>query len=395
MAQTTDRPLRIAFSPLGSLLWTGGGHYLKNLLIALHSLGPNRRPEIALLMLHQERSRFANLDAYADIFLSLPRYSSGFWKRQLVRIQKRFQIYESPLATCLRANRINCVFSKGQYWEPKFDVPVLSWIPDFQHLHLPEMFSSEEIEKRNRVYAQVASAASRIILSSQDALQDFAGFVPGEVQKARVLPFVAAVPAGIYDSNPAWICHHYHLPERFVYLPNQFWKHKNHAVVIEAMEILKNKHPEVTIVCTGNTNEPRDPLHFARLLATISAHGLRDKFIVLGMVSYDHLFQLMRQSVAVLQPSLFEGWSTTVEEVKSVGKRIIMSDIAVHREQDPPKAVFFDPHDPISLADHIARVFENTPSGPDEELESQAKKLLPCRIVRFGEAFLNIVQEVA
>ena len=63
------------------------------------------------------------------------------------------------------------------------------------------------------------------------------------------------------------------------------------------------------------------------------------------MLPRAHVFRLMRQSLAVLQPSLFEGWSTSVEEAKSVGKRMILLDIPVHREQDPPRALFFDPRD--------------------------------------------------
>ena len=69
------------------------------------------------------------------------------------------------------------------------------------------------------------------------------------------------------------------------------------------------------------------------------------------MVPREDLYQLIRQSLAVLQPSLFEGWSTTVEEAKSIGKQIILSDLPVHREQVESGARFFDANDPNSLAE--------------------------------------------
>ena len=54
----------------------------------------------------------------------------------------------------------------------------------------------------------------------------------------------------------------------------------------------------------------------------------------------DDVFGLINIAKAVINPSLFEGWSSTVEECKSVGKNMILSDINVHKEQHP-NAFFF------------------------------------------------------
>ena len=58
----------------------------------------------------------------------------------------------------------------------------------------------------------------------------------------------------------------------------------------------------------------------------------------------------MRASIAVINPSLIEGWSTTVEEAKSLGVPLILSDIPVHREQNQ-EVMFFDPRSARSLAE--------------------------------------------
>jgi glycosyltransferase involved in cell wall biosynthesis len=230
-------------------------------------------------------------------------------------------------------------------------------------------------------------------LSSEDAQRDFAGFSLSAANKARVLSFVAQPPADIYDSAPDWVCDQYHLPQRFIYLPNQFWKHKNHEIVIQALALVKAKHSEISVVCTGNPSDNRHPSYFAELLTSVSTLGLRDNFIILGMVPHAHLFQLMRQSLAVLQPSLFEGWSTTVEEAKSLGKRVILSDLPVHREQNPSTSIFFNPHDPQALAECLRLTFETAPCGPDDALESQAREQLPNRTRAFGRIFMEIVSE--
>lgn len=399
MLPSNSRPLRVAFTSMYSETWPAGAQYLKNLFIALKSLDSPWQPAISLLVLDQAKpDSYDSLIPYTDQLLIMPPdpLSLKVWQRLSVRMPKWLSVCiapNHPLVSYLRKHPVDALFAPAKFG-PRFSIPLLSWISDFQHLHLPEIFSPEQIRTRNQVFSQFIDYADLIILSSQCALRDFARFSPHSICKARVLSFVAQIPEHTYDSDPAWVCEYYHLPQRFFYLPNQFWKHKNHELVIEALSLVRVQHPDVTVVCTGSTYEGRDPLHFARLLTMISTRNLRNHLIILGMVPYDHVPQLMRQSLAVLQPSLFEGWSTTVEEAKSVGKRIILSDIPVHREQDPPQAVFFDPHDPEMLADCLVRALREQDHGPDCELEALARERLPKRTRVFGQTFVEIVREI-
>jgi glycosyltransferase involved in cell wall biosynthesis len=72
------------------------------------------------------------------------------------------------------------------------------------------------------------------------------------------------------------------------------------------------------------------------------------------MVPADHVYALMRTSTALINPSRFEGWSTTVEEAKSFGAPMILSDIEVHREQTDGTSRYFGVDDPEALADHLS-----------------------------------------
>lgn len=399
MQLSNNRPLRIAFANMSSTHWIAGAHYLKNLWVALRSLDGGYRPEIVLLVSHQAQpDSYSDLKPLIDQLLFWPPrpLQSDLWQRLMIGILRRVGVWLGPPpspASDLLKHRVDCIFV-STHFGPRFSVPLLTWIPDFQHLHLPEMFSPKEIQDRSKSFSRIADDAERVILSSQSALHDFERFAPQATHKARVLSFVSQVPADTYHSDPAQVCDYYHLPRRFIYLPNQFWKHKNHEVVIQALALAKAHHPEITVVCTGSTSEHRAPLYFSKLLATISYLGLRNNLILLGFVPHAHIFQLMRQSLAVLQPSLFEGWSTTVEETKSVGKSIILSNIPVHREQDPPQAVFFDPHDPEALANCLVMAFDEKKPGPDYELEALARERLPTRTREFGRTFVEIVQEV-
>ena len=72
--------------------------------------------------------------------------------------------------------------------------------------------------------------------------------------------------------------------------------------------------------------------------------------MILGKSPYQDVQALTIESKALINPSLFEGWSTIVEEAKSLGKRIILSDINVHKEQNPDGGIYFPVHDAEKLA---------------------------------------------
>lgn len=394
MNQGSDMSLHLAFAYSDGILWTGGLHYLRNLFAAMRSLEEPLQPEISLLVPPKlSRDSYGLLEPYLDRLLYMPAGPTRSWKLNHWYARAREWLgIAPPVLSYLRTQSVACLFSTEEYG-PHFAMPLLTWIPDFQHHRLPEMFPDDERRERDRRYRRIEQYATRVIVSSRDALNDWARFAPEAMSKARVLSFVAQVPAEVYSADPVWICNHYHLPQRFFYLPNQFWKHKNHQVVLRALDLLHAQHPEIVVVCTGNTRDYRHSQHFAQLQDMIAAKQLATNFIILGAVPHEHVLQLMRQSLAVLQPSLFEGWSTPVEEAKSIGKSIIISDLPVHREQDPPAAAFFDPHDPEQLAHCLKDVFVVKAAGPDVELEAQARAQLPERTRQFGARLIDIAQE--
>ena len=300
---------------------------------------------------------------------------------------------DSPMALLLKKAEIDVLFI-SKWMGKSSGVPIMTWIPDFQHVHLPHMFTPEERESRDRVYSQLAQEAATVILISHNALEDFRAFAPTEAHKGRVLQFVAQVDAQVYDADPSFVCTEYHLSEKFFYVPNQFWQHKNHGIIVEALALLHQTHSDITVVCTGNPHDYRQPHYFSDLLVKIARAGVQNQFIMLGMIPHPHIFALIRQSVAVLQPSLFEGWNTSIEETKSIGKMMILSDMPVHREQNPPQSRYFDPTNAEELAKYFIEIYETRQSGPDMVLEAQARAQFSQRAQAFGAQFMSIVQEV-
>jgi glycosyltransferase involved in cell wall biosynthesis len=299
------------------------------------------------------------------------------------------------LEQLLRSLKIDVLSHSGQMG-PRSHFPTIGWIPDFQHVRLPEFFSAKERKARAGVFTRLADYCTRVVVSSEDARRDFIEFRPRAAEKVRVLQFVPRFIDALDNGEPREsLLARYGIEGPYFHLPNQFWAHKNHAVVVEALQSARAKGRRMSVVATGQTSDYRNPEHFKRLMKNLAESDCAEDFSILGLVPSADLVGLMRHSVAVINPSLFEGWSTTVEESKCLGKTIILSDIPVHREQNPDYGHFFNPRAPEQLAGLMIAVLD----GHDREREAtQAAKArgdLPRRLAAVAETYERIVLEAA
>lgn len=296
-----------------------------------------------------------------------------------------------PLERFLRRHRIE-VLSHSGVFARRSGIPVVNWIPDLQHRRLPEFFDERERRERDRSYDLVCRRSTLMVASSDCARRDLEEFFPAATGKVRVLRFVD-VSCDAPPVDPVLLARRYGIEGRYVLVPNQFWAHKNHAIVLRALDVLKRRGHAVRVLATGLTTDYRRPGHFAALMRIRAEAGIEALFSPLGVVPHEDLVSLARGAVALVNPSLFEGWSTSVEEAKSLGKRIILSDIDVHREQAPARGAFFDPRDPQALADRMWEAWTAHDPAEEARFAARAATELPARRRAFAEAYAAIVQE--
>lgn len=394
--------VKIGFSFLGGQHWIAGVTFLESILKAVRSLPAEERPEVALLLnMTPDAKQLDSLRPYVDEVLQLPAAKTNNlpkWHQKYRSLKQRLGLPVHPLPPALvlepflKEHGITTFFAKNEC-EKLSEIPLISWIPDFQHEYLPDFFSAQELKNRRHHFGRIAECSDRIALTSADVLNDLRKFLPAGAHKAMIMPFVTCVPDSCLLNSPQYVIERYQIPEKFIYLPNQFFRHKNHLTVIKALEIAVKANPEVTVVCSGNTQDHRQPQYFNEILQEIAQRDVRRNFIILGLIPYEHVFALMRQSLSVLQPSNFEGHPLSLAESKSMGKRIILSDLAVHKEIAPEWALFFNRESPEELAELMLSTYEKAKPGPDAELEALMKERNPKRIANFGREFLKIVLE--
>ena len=125
-----------------------------------------------------------------------------------------------------------------------------------------------------------------------------------------------------------------------------------------------------------------------RILRLIDELGVSDRVRVLGLIPRADAIALIRKAAFVVQPSLFEGWSALVEEARTLGKALVLSDIAIHREQAPPLAQYFPPEDVHALADAMERTWH----APEVNREGSARRSAQLRAAAFARRFLYIAE---
>jgi glycosyltransferase involved in cell wall biosynthesis len=243
--------------------------------------------------------------------------------------------------------------------------------------------------------AAVADTEGIVILSSRAALADFRQFFPMAKATPRVWSFHSLLKLSPLPENNALISQ-LNLPLKYLYVPNQFWAHKNHGIIFQALRILRDEFDLcVFLVCTGAQVDTRNSLYYEQLLSGLVMDGLRDQVRILGLLPRDQQLAILRSCAAVVQPSLFEGWSTVVEDVRAIGRPLFLSDIAVHREQMQDTAFFFNPHSAQALARLIAKYWPSLCSGPDEVMENAAQLASTDLVLASARAFSAICREAA
>jgi len=371
--------------------WLGGSNYIRNLLHAICSL-PDRRIEPVIFVPPKAPDSLLDGLPVTEVVRTPLISPTGIVRAVRKRIEQAIGC-DIAKECILRANHI-AILSHAGHLGSRSSISTIGWLADFQHRRMPEFFDAREIAARDRSFRRTVDYCSRVLVSSFDAQADLANFAPGAVEKCRVLHFVSGFKGLADEPDEATLRARFKIDGSYFHLPNQYWAHKNHRVAIDALAILTSKRRSVTIVSTGHAHDQRHPEHFGNLMHHVRASGVEDRFRVLGVIPYNDLAGLMKHSIAVINPSLFEGWSTTVEEGKSMGKKIILSDIPVHREQAPARCIYFPPTDAEALANAMwAAQSEYSPRN--EALhQAEARDHLPRRMEAFGRQYESVALEI-
>jgi len=379
--------------------YSGGINYIKNLLYALAQVNDGSvQPYVffASSVPDAIQDQFSPFATVVRTKLLERRTVPWFFHKVLDRAFGVMPLFKA----LLESHGIEVLSHVWFVCKGRMPFSIVAWIPDFQYLHLPELFPGLDSAKETRTQQIIIAQSDLVILSSDNALQDFKRVALADhAARGRVLRFVSQPTVVSATSTPSLsnIEEKYGFKGKYFFLPNQFWAHKNHLVVLQAIVQLKRAGIDVQVLCTGNTKDYRvsGTAYVDDLRSFITSKGLDNHVHLLGLIDYSDVLFLMRNSVGVINPSRFEGWSSSVEEAKSIGKTVILSRIGTHVEQAPPDGHYFDPDDTAGLAEILARVWSAPDNLSRSELEKAASEALHERTLAFGRGYLRLLQDAA
>ncbi|MEM6263242.1 MAG: glycosyltransferase [Bacteroidota bacterium] len=372
--QTNRTRLGIFFT--GSYNWIGGLYYVLNVVKTLNALPDRQKPELVILCSYNLPEEMIDKFEYPYIHKVL-HYHSTKLEAGFIKGYKKLFKRDYRLEQLIDTYRLDAIFPCIEILaevKPKHPCKLIGWIPDFQHHFLPDFFDEKEIEKRNKRYTGLAKRADYLVLSSHDAKGHYEQFY-GKGAKAvpQVMNFISIVEVDNLPEEKV-IREKYGLNGPYFMVANQFWQHKNHRVVLEAIKLLRDQGQEVVVAMSGRKVDNRAPGFFNTLQAYIDDHSLTDSLNFLGFMPREDQLAAMKYSVAVLQPSKFEGWSTVNEDAKVLNQFVICADLAVNREQMGDNSWYFDVNDAATLASYLVKLL-NGEAAPTLEYPSREKRI--------------------
>nr|WP_249808686.1 MULTISPECIES: glycosyltransferase family 1 protein [unclassified Bradyrhizobium] len=385
--------MRIAFTNIPRRLWAGGYNYQRNLFEVLNRHSPGTVVPVLFAGTADDPEEIAALAGIPGVeVVRSPVFDHAATGLARATDLARAIVFglDAPAVAAFTASKIDMVFESARFFGWRLPFPAVAWFPDFQHRLLPHLFSRRAYWRRDLGFRVQIASGRHIMLSSATALGDLNRFYPGNSNGISVVRFATDPPASLLATHPSDVIAHYGLPSRYFYLPNQFWRHKNHQIVVDALDLLKSQGLDVVVAASGSTDFRESDL-FERTMSEVKSRGLETNFRHLGMIPLDQVYALLRASIALINPSECEGWSTTVEEAKSFGVPMILSDIDVHREQTGGKARYFVADDAKVLADHIRDAAGSAPDAVVRQLQPD----LDDRVRAFVADFVHLATEVA
>ena len=256
----------------------------------------------------------------------------------------------------------------------------LTSIHDLMHRYEShfEEYQNKETLARDKHYRMICAHSCGILVDSFIGKRQVVESYGLEANRIYRLPFVP--PSYLLESNEVEIFKKYDIPEKYIFYPAQFWEHKNHIRLIEAINILKVRKINVNLVLVGSRKNA-----YKRVLKKIAEFSLEERIKILGYVSNDEIFTLYKNAIAMVFASIIGPTNIPPVEAMLCGCPLICSNAYAMPEQTGDAALLFDPLDSIELANCIERVWT------DSNLRTTLKNKGYEKIKEYNQTDFNIL----
>ncbi len=313
----------------------GVNRYFNNLI---DGLPPRVQPSIICTDCNESLPKTPSLKIHAcSRFAFRPGRIALFTERQ----------YFNAIANFSRADLIHATYYYMLLGKSilKLRRPLIVTLYDLLHEIFPEEVDRDGHHRHAK--RAILSAATKIICISERTRRDLVEFYPELESRALVIPL--ALQSGL--ANLASTDRPFSSPY-FLHV-GQRWSYKNFPVLLRAFHRVSRSFTEVKLLLTGPTLTSGER-------ESIASMNLTDRVVHYGEIGDEGLATLYRHSIALIYPSLYEGFGLPPLEAMSCGTTVICSSSSSMPEVVGDAAVLFDPRSVDELTSAMVKVYSST-----------------------------------
>jgi len=270
--------------------------------------------------------------------------------------------------------------------------PFIMSIYDFQHKYYPSFFTIKERILRDIAFS-VSKKANMLICESSFVKRDIEKFLKIPEERIRVITspppkYIQKINIGSQDVIN--VKRKYDLPERYIFYPAQFWFHKNHIKLLEALSLLRNKYNTIApLILVGSKKN-----NFDNLMKAIEKLNLERQVKYLGYAPDEDMPYLYKLSTALVMPTLFESVSMPIWEAFYLGVPVVSSNVCALPEQVGDAGLLFDPFNIEDMAEKIYGIWidENLRA---ELVQKGYNRIKDLTLENYAKQWEDVIEEVS
>lgn len=250
-----------------------------------------------------------------------------------------------------------------------FKIPTFVSVHDIQQFHYPEFFSNHDLKIRRLSFSNTFLKANYIQASSlfikEDILKHYKNIKPENI---KVIP--EGVDLKAFSKNTKSNDNSkYNLPSKYLFMPAQLWKHKNHLTVLKAIKILQDKGIKIPLVLCGEKFSSSK-----EIFDYINLNKLSDVYY-LGKVPFEDLIKLYHGAFYLITAVLYESSSLPVLEAAVAELPVIASNTPPNQETSEHLIMhLFEPTNYEELSIILEKAFNNHDQKERERITSNNKE---------------------
>jgi glycosyltransferase involved in cell wall biosynthesis len=253
--------------------------------------------------------------------------------------------------TIVESHNVDLLWLLGPF-NMNLTVPYIFPIWDLGHRVLPYFPEMQPWQAREDLYQKMLYKATYIIVGNETGKKELLENYSVNQNKIRIVPFPISDFCNENIEIPQSLSY---IKSPFIFYPAQFWAHKNHIAILEALCYLRDvKNLLVNCYFTGS-----DYGNLQYIQNKINELKLENQVSILGFVDLPVLRFLYKKALALVYVSVLGPNNLPPLEAAALGCPIILSDIPGHVEQMKDIPIFVNATQPEQIGNAILDLHKN------------------------------------